>query len=190
MPRPVDADFLHWAGETFEAVDDDDRVHFEMRAEATRHRDDVDGVPEVGVMVTFPGGTPLPARDGLDTDGSPGTNELVHVAVQARRDAEALFGWYDRAAAVARMIGLHRPHGRSYPDDWWDKVAAAFFGFFKSEVHGPVQRFVDESGVPLPTANRWLATCRERGLLTDDGALAGSALEFVKSYDDQEGNDR
>jgi hypothetical protein len=59
---------------------------------------------------------------------------------------------------------LKSPSGRGYPDEFYERVAAAYRGALARRAR-PVASIAVEAGVPRSTAARWVKEARGRGLL-------------------------
>ena len=107
----------------------------------------------------------LSFRNGVLPENAP---LIAPLLVGIHRDAATYFARYDAAVVRAAELGASKPHGRSYPDEWWDQVAVAFFAFEEFDLHDPVQTFADSAGIPVATVNRWVRQVRNRLAGQDD----------------------
>ena len=96
---------------------------------------------------------------------APVMKQIAAFQLEAIERARAEFKTYDDAITRARMIGVSKPHGKRYPDTWWDEIASVWSDLALLDLFDPTATLARESGIPVSTVSRWIAVCRERGLL-------------------------
>jgi hypothetical protein len=134
----------------------------EVHLVATRNHNDHHDSPTVIARVTIPGEleeTEIVSLVGQKRSG------LSDEILLFRRGAELAFRLYDDAVDRAKAFGTSRPHGRSYPDEFWQEFAEVYGLLVVAELYDPVATFANAADIPIPTVSRWVSTARSKGLL-------------------------